>query len=108
MLYSDNQSAQHLLKNPVHHSRTKDINTRFHYIALSDNKETHIKYVSTAEMPADILTRNLDRDKHRKCMNLTNKCHFCFIIFFSSSKDSVEICFFPPLCGCPEQKRQTT
>jgi len=67
-LFSDNQSAIALAKNPVSHARAKHINLRHHFIreAIQD-KVIWVQYIPTAEMTADSLTKALGREKHEKC-----------------------------------------
>src|SRR5205814_4744190 len=67
-LYSDNQSAIALAKNPVSHARAKHIDIRHHFIreAIQD-KIIWVQYIPTAEMTADSLTKALSREKHQKC-----------------------------------------
>jgi hypothetical protein len=62
-IFVDNKSAIALAKNPVHHERSKHINTRFHFI------EEHIKegdvelvHVKTHEQIADIFIKPLKID----------------------------------------------
>ena len=58
----DNQSAIALSKNPVHHDRSKHIDTRFHYIReCIDENRIVLGHVSTEEQLADILTKALGR-----------------------------------------------
>jgi hypothetical protein len=67
-LYSDNQSAIALAKNPVSHARAKHIDIRHHFIreAIQD-KIIWVQYIPTSEMTADSLTKALGREKHEKC-----------------------------------------
>ena len=67
-LYSDNQSAIALAKNPVSHARAKHIDIRHHFIreAIQD-KIIWVQYIPTTEMTADSLTKALGREKHQKC-----------------------------------------
>ena len=58
----DNQGALALVKNPHLHERSKHIDVCYHYIRdLAEKKRLEIKYVPTAEMPADGLTKPLAR-----------------------------------------------
>jgi hypothetical protein len=58
----DNQSAIALSKNPVHHDRSKHIDTRFHYIReCTEENRIVLSYVSTEKQLADILTKALGR-----------------------------------------------
>lgn len=66
---TDSQSAQNLALNPVHHHRTKHIDTRYHFIRekLGDGIIS-LKYTKSCEMPADVLTKPLQRVAHRRCL----------------------------------------
>ena len=51
----DNQSAITLSKNPVHHNRTKHIDTRYHFIRQSiKDKNIEIIFIQTENQLADI------------------------------------------------------
>ena len=70
-LFCDNKSTIYLSKNPEFHSRTKHIDIRHHYIRETiNNNSIKIIYISTDEMPADILTKALPKIKHDKCLKL--------------------------------------
>jgi hypothetical protein len=61
-LLVDNKSAIALSKNPVHHDRSKHIDTRYHFIRdCVDRGEVDVEHVSTVEQLADILTKALGR-----------------------------------------------
>ena len=63
-LLIDNQSVITLSKNPVHHSRTKHIDTRYHFIRQCiEEKKTVVAYVKSEDQLADILTKSLGRLK---------------------------------------------
>lgn len=66
-IYNDNQSAQKLANNPVFHDRSKHIDIRYHFLrdAVLENKIS-LKYLSTEEMVADILTKPLQNVKNKK------------------------------------------
>jgi hypothetical protein len=67
-LFSDNQSAIALAKNPVSHARAKHIDIRHHFIREAiDDKIIWLQYIPTTEMTADSLTKALGREKHEKC-----------------------------------------
>ena len=67
-LYSDNQSAIALAKNPVSHARAKHIDIRHHFVRDAiQNKIVWVEYIPTEEMTADSLTKALSREKHEKC-----------------------------------------
>jgi len=64
-VYSDNQAAIQLAKNPNSAARTKHINVRFHFLQQHvKNKDITVIYLPTASMPADMLTKALPRIKH--------------------------------------------
>ena len=57
-LLVDNKSAIALSKNPVHHDRSKHIDTRYHFVRdCVDRGEVDIDHVSTNEQLADILRK---------------------------------------------------
>ena len=65
IIKSDNQGSIALGKNPEHHSRSKHIDIRHHYVREQVILGTvKFQYVSTNEMTADILTKALARDRH--------------------------------------------
>lgn len=71
VLYSDNQGSIALSKNPDSHRRTKHIDVRYHLLREHVERGTVIvQYVSTKEMPADVLTKGLPPLKHRHCAGL--------------------------------------
>jgi hypothetical protein len=68
-LASDSQSAINLVRNPIHHSRTKHIDTRFHFIREKvSNNVINLKYVKSSDMPADVLTKPLGPIVHKRCI----------------------------------------
>jgi hypothetical protein len=59
-LLIDNKSAIALCKNPVHHDRSKHIDTKFHHIRDSvEAGQLDVDHVRTEEQLADILTKAL-------------------------------------------------
>ncbi|WVZ54849.1 hypothetical protein U9M48_005593 [Paspalum notatum var. saurae] len=63
-LFVDNQSAIELSKNPVHHDRSKHIDTRFHYVReCIEEDRMEIEHVGTKGQLADILTKALCKVK---------------------------------------------
>jgi len=64
-LLSDNQGAIALGKNPGHHTRSKHIRIRYHYVREQVGRGIiRHEYVSTHAMAADGLTKPLGRIKH--------------------------------------------
>lgn len=67
VIHGDNLSAMNLVKNPVHHSRSKHIDIKFHYVRdVYRGGEIELKYCSSSNMIADILTKNLPKPSHEK------------------------------------------
>lgn len=63
----DNKSAVMLAKNPVHHSRTKHIEIKHHFIReLISKEEIRLEHCSTNEQVADVMTKSLARKKHEE------------------------------------------
>jgi hypothetical protein len=63
-LYCDSESAIHLAKNPVFHSKTKNIQLRYHFIR-STLEDGHLKLekIHTSQNPADMLTKGVTKEK---------------------------------------------
>ena len=67
LVYSDNMGSIALMHNPVQHDRTKHIDIRHHAIRdWIDKRKMQVKHIGTAEMTADIFTKVLTKDLHRK------------------------------------------
>ena len=61
-LYLDNQSAIAVSRNPEHHGRMKHLD--LHHYWLRDVVKAgiiNVKYIPTASMPADIMTKTLPK-----------------------------------------------
>jgi hypothetical protein len=75
LIMCDNQGAIALMKNPIHHSRSKHIDIQHHFIREKVEVEViEMKYISTERMVADVLTKALAKPRHevlRKEMGLT-------------------------------------
>jgi hypothetical protein len=73
-VFQDNKSTILLANNPSQHSRTKHINTKFHFIRDQVNESIiKIEYMPTADMIADILTKAVSKvklNKHVRAMGL--------------------------------------
>ena len=58
----DNMSAISLSKNPVHHDRSKHIDTKFHFIRERiEEGKVEVDHVGTVDQLADIFTKALGR-----------------------------------------------
>ena len=63
-IYYDNTSANNISKNPLMHSKTKDIAIKYHFLGeLVQDKEVRLEYVNTEEQIADIFTKALPKDE---------------------------------------------
>lgn len=83
-IFCDNRAAISMARNPAFHSRTKHIDIRFHFIRdLVANGEISLKYCSTHEQVADILTKSLSKEKFCYFGSLLGVRHF-------ESRESVE------------------
>jgi hypothetical protein len=72
-VYCDNQSAIHLMKNPMFHERSKNIDIKHHFIRdIVSSKQVQVKKISTHDNPADIFTKSVTRSKFLHCLNLLN------------------------------------
>lgn len=73
-LHVDNEGAEALAKNPEHHTRTKHIDTRYHFICeCVSSRKVSVQHVSSKDMLADTLTKPLSRvllEHHRILMGL--------------------------------------
>ncbi|PLW40465.1 hypothetical protein PCANC_09340 [Puccinia coronata f. sp. avenae] len=64
-IFTDNQAALALSRNPLANQRTKHIDVKFHFVCEAVDKGwVNISYISTAVMPADGLTKSLANPKH--------------------------------------------
>nr|GEW22855.1 ribonuclease H-like domain-containing protein [Tanacetum cinerariifolium] len=65
-LYCDSQSAIEISCNPVQHSRTKHIHTRYHFIKEQvENSIIELYFVKTEYQLADMFTKALPEDRFR-------------------------------------------
>lgn len=72
-IYSDNQGAIKLSKNPMFHNRTKHIDMCYHFIRDYQEKGYLIvHYVPTKQQPADFLTKPLDTRNFEPCKVFLN------------------------------------
>ena len=72
----DNTSAINLTKNPVHHSRTKHIDVRHHFLRNHvEDGDISVEFVSTNLQLADIFTKPLDSERFytlRRALGMSN------------------------------------
>ena len=66
-LFKNNQGAIVLSKNPSNHSRTKHKDLKFHFIPEAiQRKQIDVEYCESNKMPADILTKGLEKERFEK------------------------------------------
>ncbi|KAF2303067.1 hypothetical protein GH714_013211 [Hevea brasiliensis] len=84
-IFCDNKTTISMTKNPTFHSRTKHIELRHHFICdLIAKEEIILKYCSTNEQLADILTKALSKEKFCYFRGFLGVCNF-------ESKGSIEM-----------------
>jgi hypothetical protein len=72
-LLCDNESAICMADNPVGHSRTKNIDIRYHFLRDHQQKgDIEIAYINTKNQLADIFTKPLDEKTFSKLRNELN------------------------------------
>ena len=74
-LFTDNQSALALSKNPVSHARVKHIDIHHHFIcdAIQDNV-VWVQHIPIEDMIADSLTKALGHEKHWRYTTCMGMC----------------------------------
>ena len=73
VIFEDNQGAIEISKNAKFHNRTKHIDVRFHFIREKVLlNEVKVIYLSTEEMLADVMTKELTKGKFEKLRNMLN------------------------------------
>jgi len=71
VVFSDSQSATHLIKNDAYHSKTKHISIKCHFVRDTVAAgEIIVRKVHTSENPADMLTKSLLITKFEHCLDL--------------------------------------
>ena len=69
-LLMDNMSAIALSKNPVHHDRSKHIDTRYHFLCeCIEEGKVEIDHIGTADQLADMFTKALGRVRFLELRN---------------------------------------
>ena len=77
-IFCDSQSAICLAKNQVHHSRTKHIDVRYHFVReIVDEGNILLQKIGTADNPADMLTKVVTGIKFQHCLDLINISRAC-------------------------------
>ena len=72
-VHCDSMSAIYLATNPVHHTRTKHIDIRYHFVwDLIEEGNVLLKKVATKDNSADMLTKVVPVPKFTYCRELVN------------------------------------
>jgi hypothetical protein len=67
VVHEDNQGTIALAHNPVHHTRAKHINVKWHFVREKImSKEVEVKYIPTGDQLADIMTKALAGPAHEQ------------------------------------------
>jgi len=70
-LFCDNQHAISLAKNPTHLAKTKHIDVQLHFIwEHVENGTINVKYCPTENMLADLMTKGLPLESHKRVLGL--------------------------------------
>ena len=70
-IFSDNQGAIQLVKNPKYHKRTKHIETKYYLIREKfERKQIDVFYIHTKQQLADLLTKPLPREAFQHLRSL--------------------------------------
>ena len=68
ILHSDNQSAIFLVKNSAFHSKSKHIQTKYHFICyLVEDKLVILEKICGSKSPANMLTKGVTIEKLKLC-----------------------------------------
>ncbi|KAL0424084.1 UNVERIFIED_CONTAM: Retrovirus-related Pol polyprotein from transposon TNT 1-94 [Sesamum radiatum] len=77
-IFCDNQSTISMTKNPVHHNRTRHIDTRHHYIReLVNEGSIKIEHCNSQEQVADLFTKPLSAEKFTYFRGRLGVTDFC-------------------------------
>ena len=76
-IFCDNTSAIAISENPVHHSRTKHIDVRYHFIREHVmNGDIQLQFVSSQKQLADIFTKALDESTFNRLIGELGMLNF--------------------------------
>jgi hypothetical protein len=72
-LYTDNEPALNMVRKDGHHERTKHIDNYYKYTKQEyQNGNVDLEHIPGVDMPADGLTKPLDKTSHAKFLELIN------------------------------------
>jgi transposase InsO family protein len=78
IIYCDNKSTIAITKNPVHHSRTKHIAIKYHFIREAEaTKQIQLEYCTTEDQIADIFTKALPRSRFELLRTILGVTEIC-------------------------------
>ena len=64
IVYCDNQSALHIVRNPTFHSKTKHIGVQYHFVRdVVEEGSVDLQKVHTKDNLADVLIKPINADK---------------------------------------------
>jgi hypothetical protein len=67
-LYCDSESSIHIAKNSTFHSKTKNIQLRYHFIqSIFEDGHLNLEKIHIIQNPVDMLTKGVTRDKLSSC-----------------------------------------
>ena len=75
-VFCDSQSVIYLAKNQVHHSWTKHIDVRFHFVCeIIDEGDIFLKKIGIVDNLVDMMTKLIPLHKFKHCLGLTGVCN---------------------------------
>jgi hypothetical protein len=78
IIYCDNKSTIAITKNPLHHSRTKHIAIKYHFIRQPEaTKQIQLEYCTTEDQIADIFTKALPRSRFELLRTMLGVTEIC-------------------------------
>ena len=97
VVYSDSQSAIHLSKNLMFHSRSKHIDVRYHWIRdVLESNQLNLEKIHTSENGSDMLTKcwpkeKLEACRHRAALVKPTDRQKCVIFYSTPMQESARV-----------------